>query len=251
MIILKSKQEIEKMRIVNEMVAKVLNMLKNHVKAGITAYELDRLAVEYSYKLNAKPAFLGYGGFPNALCVSVNEEVVHGIPSKKKVLKEGDIVSLDFGLFYDGFYGDSAITVAVGKITKTKQKLIDVTQESLYKGIEQARAGNYLFDISKAIQDFVESNGFSVVRDYVGHGIGKNLHEEPQVPNYVPQNGRNVMLKVGMTIAIEPMVNMGTYEVEIKKDGWSVVTKDRMPSAHFEHTIAILEEGPLILSKEN
>ncbi|WP_291490435.1 type I methionyl aminopeptidase [Desulfurella sp.] len=251
MIILKSKQEIEKMRVVNAMVAKVLNMLKNEVKPGITTYELDRLAMEYSAKLNAKPAFLGYGGFPNALCVSVNEEVVHGIPSRKKILKEGDIVSLDFGLFYDGFYGDSAITVGVGSISKAKQKLIDVTRESLYKGIEQAKPGNYLFDISRVIQNFVESNGFNVVRDYVGHGIGRNLHEEPQVPNYVPSNGRNVLLKVGMTIAIEPMVNMGTYEVEIKKDGWSVVTKDRLPSAHFEHTIAILEEGTLILSKEN
>lgn len=251
MIILKSKQEIEKMRVVNAMVAQVLNMLKKEVRPGITTYELDRLAVGYSAKLNAKPAFLGYGGFPNALCVSVNEEVVHGIPSKKKILKEGDIVSLDFGLFYDGFYGDSAITVGVGSISQAKQKLIDVTRNSLYKGIEQAKVGNYLFDISRAIQTYVESEGFSVVRDYVGHGIGRNLHEEPQVPNYVPEKGHNVMLKVGMTIAIEPMVNAGSFEVEVKKDAWSVVTKDRMPSAHFEHTIAILEDGPVILSKEN
>jgi len=251
MIILKSKQEIEKMRVVNAMVAQVLNMLKKEVRPGITTYELDRLAVAYAAKLNAKPAFLGYGGFPNALCVSVNEEVVHGIPSKKKILKEGDIVSLDFGLFYDGFYGDSAITVGVGSISKIKQKLIDVTRNSLYKGIDQAKAGNYLFDISRAIQTYVESAGFSVVRDYVGHGIGRNLHEEPQVPNYVPDRGYNVMLKIGMTIAIEPMVNAGSFEVEVKKDGWSVVTRDRMPSAHFEHTIAILEDGPVILSKES
>jgi methionyl aminopeptidase len=251
MIILKSKQEIEKMRVVNAMVAQVLNMLKKEIRPGITTYELDRFAVSYSAKLNAKPAFLGYGGFPNALCVSVNEEVVHGIPSKKKILKEGDIVSLDFGLFYDGFYGDSAITVGVGSISQAKQKLIDVTRNSLYKGIEQAKVGNYLFDISRAIQTYVESAGFSVVRDYVGHGIGRNLHEEPQVPNYVPDRGHNVMLKVGMTIAIEPMVNAGSFEVEVKKDAWSVVTQDRMPSAHFEHTIAILEDGPVILSKEN
>ncbi len=251
MIILKSRQEIEKMRVVNAMVAKVLNMLKNEVKAGITTYELDRLAMEYSKELGAKPAFLGYGGFPNALCVSINEEVVHGIPSDKRFLKEGDIVSLDFGLFYDGFYGDSAITVCVGNVSKIKQKLIDVTRESLYKGIEKAYPGNYLFDISQAIQTYVESNGFSVVRDYVGHGIGRHLHEEPQVPNYVQDRGRNVVLKVGMTIAIEPMVNAGDFEVEVKKDGWSVVTKDRSPSAHFEHTIAILENGPVILSKEN
>lgn len=251
MVILKSKQDIEKMRYVNKMVAKVLNMLKKEIKPGITTYDLDRLAVEYSKTLNAKPAFLGYGGFPNALCVSVNEEVVHGIPSKKKFLKEGDIVSLDFGLFYDGFYGDSAITVGVGNISKSKQKLIDVTRESLYKGIEKACVGNYLFDISKAVQTYVEMNGFSVVRDYVGHGIGRNLHEEPQVPNYVPDRGKNILLQLGMTIAIEPMVNMGSFEIEIKKDGWSVVTKDRLPSAHFEHTIAILEDGPVILSKEN
>ncbi|OSS42001.1 Methionine aminopeptidase [Desulfurella amilsii] len=251
MIILKSKQEIKKMRVVNAMVAEVLNMLKNEVRPGITTYDLDRFAMAYSDKLGAKPVFLGYGGFPNALCVSVNEEVVHGIPSKKKILKEGDIVSLDFGLFYDGFCGDSAITVGVGSISKAKQKLIDVTRNSLYKGIEQAKVGNYLFDISRAIQIYVESQGFSVVRDYVGHGIGKNLHEEPQVPNYVPEKGFNILLKVGMTIAIEPMVNMGSYEIEAKKDGWCVVTKDRMPSAHFEHTIAILEDGPVILSKEN
>jgi len=251
MIILKSIQEIEKMRLVNSMVAKVLNLLKKEIKVGITAYELDQLAVEYSKTLGAKPAFLGYGGYPNALCVSINEEVVHGIPSKKKVLKEGDIVSLDFGLYFDGFYGDAAITVGVGNISKTKQKLLNVTETALYKGIEQAKAGNYLFDIAQAIQTYVESMSFSVVRDYVGHGIGRQLHEEPQVPNYVPSHGKNVMLKVGMTLAIEPMVNAGSYEVEIKGDGWTVVTKDRLPSAHFEHTIAILENGPVILSVEN
>lgn len=251
MIILKSKQEIDKMRTVNQMVASVLNRLKNEVKPGITTWDLDKLAVDFSKKLDAKPAFLGYGGFPNALCVSVNEEVVHGIPSHKKILKEGDIVSLDFGLLFDGFYGDSAITIAVGNIKKRTEKLIEVTRLSLYKGIEKAFAGNYLFDISKAVQTYVEANGFSVVIDYVGHGIGRNLHEEPQVPNYVPPRGKNIMLKVGMTIAIEPMVNMGSYEIEVESDGWSVITKDRMPSAHFEHTIAILEDGPVILSEEN
>lgn len=251
MIILKSKQEIEKMRVVGAMVANVLNILKDEVKPGITTYDLDILAEEASKKHNAKPAFKGYGGFPNALCVSVNEEVVHGIPSKKKILKEGDIVSLDFGLYYDGFYGDAALTVAVGKVSKLKQKLIDVTQAALYKGISKAYPGNYLFDVSESVQNYVESNGFSVVRDYVGHGIGRNLHEEPQVPNYVPQRAPNTLLKVGMTIAIEPMVNAGKYEIVVKEDGWTVVTKDAEPSAHFEHTIVILQDGPVILSKEN
>ena len=210
----------------------------------------DKLAVEEAKKRHARCAFKGYGGFPKSLCTSINEEVVHGIPSKKRVLKEGDIISLDFGLVYKGWYGDSAITVAVGNIDSEKRRLMDVTRKSLYLGIEQARAGNFLYDISEAIQSFVEGNGFSVVRDYVGHGIGRKLHEDPPIPNYVPsKTDRGPLLKVGMTLAIEPMINAGTWRVKTKKDRWTVVTADGKPSAHFEHTIAITEEGPVILSE--
>ncbi len=250
MIILKSKEEIEKMRIVNRMVGEVLNVLKNSVKVGITTECLNEVAEKEARKRKAKCAFKGYGGFPKSLCTSINEEVVHGIPSKKRVLKEGDIISLDFGLIYDGFYGDSAITVAVGHIDNEKKKLMEVTKESLYRGIEQARAGNYLYDISKAVQNYAEGFGYGVVRDYVGHGIGRNLHEDPQVPNYVPSStNKGPMLKVGMTIAIEPMINAGTWRTKTLKDGWTVITVDRKPSAHFEHTIAITENGPCILSE--
>ncbi len=250
MIVLKTKEEIEKMRVVNQMVGEILNILKNEIKPGITTEYLDRLAVEEAKKRHARCAFKGYGGFPKSLCTSINEEVVHGIPSKKRVLKEGDIISLDFGLVYEGWYGDSAITVAVGNIDEEKRRLMDVTKKSLYLGIEQAKAGNFLYDISEAIQSFVESSGFSVVRDYVGHGIGRKLHEDPPVPNYVPsKTDRGPLLKVGMTLAIEPMINAGTWRVKTKKDRWTVVTADGKPSAHFEHTIAITESGPVILSE--
>ncbi len=252
MIILKSKKEIEKMRRVNRMVGEILNILKNVVKPGITTEYLNEVAEAEARKRNAKCAFKGYGGFPKALCTSINEEVVHGIPSKKRVLKDGDIISLDFGLIYDGFYGDSAITVAVGHIDSEKESLMRVTKESLFKGIKRAVAGNYLYDISKAVQDYAEGFGYGVVRDYVGHGIGRNLHEDPQVPNYVPRSdGKGPMLKVGMTIAIEPMINAGTWRTKTLKDGWTVVTLDKKPSAHFEHTIAITENGPEILSEVN
>ncbi len=252
MIILKSKEEIEKMRVVNRMVGEILNILKNSVKPGITTGYLNEIAEKEAKKRNAKCAFKGYGGFPKALCASINEEVVHGIPSKTRRLKNGDIISLDFGLIYDGFYGDSAITVAVGHIDSEKEKLMKVTKGSLYKGIEQAHAGNYLYDISKAVQDYSEGFGYGVVRDYVGHGIGRNLHEDPQVPNYVPSIGdKGPLLKVGMTIAIEPMINAGTWRTKTLKDGWTVVTLDKKPSAHFEHTIAITEDGPDILSEVN
>ncbi len=252
MIILKSKQEIEKMRVVNQMVGEVLNVLKNEIKPGITTEHLDRVAVEEAKKRRAKCAFKGYNGFPKSLCTSINEEVVHGIPSRKRTLREGDIISLDFGLIYDGWYGDAAITVAVGDIDEEKSKLMKVTKEALYRGIEKARAGNYLYDISEAVQSYVESFGFNAVRDYVGHGIGRRLHEDPPVPNYVPsKHDRGPLLKVGMTLAIEPMINAGTWKVKIRKDGWTVVTADGKPSAHFEHTIAITEEGPIILSEVN
>ncbi len=252
MIILKSKEEIEKMRIVNRMVGEVLNVLKKAVKPGITTEHLNSIAEKEAKKRNARCGFKNYGGFPKSLCTSINEEVVHGIPSKKRVLKEGDIIGLDFGLVYDGFNGDSAITVAVGKISEEKRKLMQVTKESLYKGIEKAYPGNYLYDISEAIQEYTESFGYGVVRDYTGHGIGRELHEDPPVPHYVPSKfGRGPMLKVGMTIAIEPMINAGSWRVRTLKDGWTVVTVDGKPSAHFEHTIAITEDGPIVLSEVN
>ncbi len=252
MIIVKTKDEIEKMHYVNRMVAEVLNILKNKVKAGITTEYLNEVAQKEAKKRKAKCAFKGYGGFPKALCTSINEEVVHGIPSKKRVLKDGDIISLDFGLIYDGWYGDSAITVAVGHINEEKRDLMKVTKEALYRGMAQAKAGNYLYDISQAVQSYAESFGYGVVRDYVGHGIGRNLHEEPQVPNYVPSSSsKGPMLKVGMTIAIEPMINAGSWRTKTLKDGWTVITVDGKPSAHFEHTIAITEGEPIILSEVN
>ncbi len=252
MIITKTKEEIEKMRYVNQMVGEILNILKNKVKAGITTEYLNEVAEKEAKKRNSKCAFKGYGGFPKSVCTSINEEVVHGIPSKKRVLKDGDIISLDFGLIYDGWYGDSAITVAVGHISSEKRKLMEVTKEALYRGIAQARAGNYLYDISQAVQSYTESFGYGVVKDYVGHGIGRKLHEEPQVPNYVPAKvSRGPMLKVGMTIAIEPMINAGTWRTKTLKDKWTVVTMDGKPSAHFEHTIAITDGDPIILSEVN
>jgi len=246
MIILKSPEEIKKMGESNAIVAEVLTGLKERVRPGVTTLELNEYAEAVTQKKGAKPAFKGYGGFPFALCSSVNSEVVHGFPSDRP-LQEGDIVSLDYGVCYEGYYGDSAITVAVGMVSASAARLMKVTEESLYRGIEKARKGNRLGDISFAVQSCVESAGFSVVRDYVGHGIGKDLHEDPPVPNF-GMNGRGVKLKVGMVIAIEPMVNEGSYKVRTKPDGWTVVTDDGSLSAHFEHTIAVTEDGPVILS---
>jgi len=227
-------------------VARALKYLKAFIREGITTEELDRLAEEYIKRHGGIPAFKGYRGYPRSLCVSVNEEVVHGIPGKRK-LKEGDIVSLDLGVLMDGYYGDAAITVPVGKVSELARKLIKVTEEALYRGIEMARPGNRLSDISHAIQTHVEKAGFSVVREFVGHGIGKQLHEEPQVPNFGPPN-RGPRLEPGMVLAIEPMVNTGTWEVRILPNGWTVVTADGGLSAHFEHTVAITDNGPEILS---
>jgi methionyl aminopeptidase len=246
-IILKSPQEIEKMRRSNQIVAEILAEIKEAVRPGITTRDLEELAEELLAKKKAKPAFKGYNGFPAALCTSVNEEIVHGIPSER-VLKEGDILSLDFGVIYDDFYGDAAITLPVGQVSPEAARLMRVAEEALYLAIEQARPENRLQDISAAIQRYVESQGFSVVRDFVGHGIGKHLHEKPQVPNFgLP--GRGIRLRPGMTLAIEPMINAGGHEVEILEDGWTAVTKDRSLSAHFEHSVAITENGPDILSK--
>lgn len=247
MIILKSEEEVLKIKAACQIVAETLEHLKENVKPGVTTEDLDRIAEERIIKKGGIPAFKGYRNFPATLCASVNSEVVHGIPSRKNLLAEGDIIGLDLGAIYDGFYGDAAITVPVGKITKAAEQLIKVTEESLYKGIEQARIGNRLSDISHAVQVHVESAGYTVVREFVGHGIGRNLHEEPQIPNY-GDPGQGPRLKKGMVLALEPMVNLGKSAVNILSDKWTVVTKDGSLSAHFEHTISITEEGPVILT---
>ncbi len=249
MIILKRPEEIEKIRKSNIIVWEILRELKEKVSPGITTLELNRYSEELAKKKGATPAFKGYRGYPFALCTSVNSEVVHGMPSSR-VLKPGDIVSLDFGARYQGYYGDAAMTVPVGDVTEEARLLLQTTESSLYDGIQQARAGNRLGDIAAAVQVRVEAAGFSVVRDFVGHGIGKDLHEEPQIPNYGVR-GRGVELKSGMVLAIEPMVNVGTYKVRILSDGWTVVTEDGQLSAHFEHTVAITDKGPVILSVGN
>ncbi len=247
MIILKSPEEIEKMRIANQIVARALKTLKEMVKPGMTTEELDRAAEEIILAAGARPSFKGYRGFPASLCASINSEVVHGIPGKRR-LKEGDIISLDLGTEYEGYYGDAAITVAVGKVSPEANRLMDVTRESLYKGIEQAKEGKHLSDISHAIQAHAEAAGFSVVTDFVGHGIGTKPHEDPQVPNYGPK-GVGPILKSGMVLAIEPMINAGTHYVEVLDDDWTVVTRDGKLSAHFEHSIAITRNGADVLSE--
>ncbi len=247
-IVLKSMDEISIMLEANKIVSEVLTTLKGVVEPGITTWELDKIAEDLCLKRKARPAFKGYRGFPGSLCVSVNEEVVHGIPSRKKKLKNGDIISIDFGTEYMGFYGDSAITLAVGKIKPEVARLLKVTKESLSSGIEQVVAGNRVGDISRVIQQHVEERGFSIVRQFVGHGIGSSLHENPEIPNYF-QGERTVRLIPGMVLAIEPMVNMGTHKVKVLKDGWTVITGDKKPSAHFEHSVAVTEQGPIILSQ--
>lgn len=246
-IILKSLKEIDKMRKSSKLAAKVLKELSAHVRPGVSTFFLNDLSEKLLKGTSAKPAFKGYSGFPFSLCTSVNEEVVHGMPSKKRLLKEGDIISMDFGVLLDDYYGDTAVTIPVGKVSERVSILIDVTRNSLYKGIEQAVSSNRLSDISHNVQKYVEGKGFSIVRNFVGHGIGRDLHESPQIPNY-GEPGHGVRLKEGMVLAIEPMVNDGVYEVEILSDHWTAVTKDRKYSAHFEHTIAITSDGPEILS---
>lgn len=251
MISLKSPREIETLRRANLIVAEVLQELRSRVAPGVTTLELDAIAEEMTLKRKAIPAFKGYNVagriFPRCLCVSVNEEIVHGIPTNRR-LREGDIVGLDFGVIYDGYYGDSAITVGVGRVTEEAQRLMDVTERSLYEGIEQLREGKRLGDFGSAVQRLAESAGYSVVRAFVGHGIGKKLHEEPPVPNYGDPD-RGLRLKEGMVLAVEPMVNAGGHEVEIKEDGWTAVTKDGSLAAHFEHSVAITKDGPFILSR--
>lgn len=247
MIILKSKEEVDKIAKASRIVAESLGAVRAYLKPGMTTKELDLFVEKQIRERGGIPAFKGYRNYPATLCISVNEEVVHGIPSDK-VIQEGDIVGLDLGAIYEGFYGDSAVTVAVGEVGPEAKRLIEVTEASLYAGIEQAREGSRLSDISYAVQSHVEQAGFSVVTDFVGHGIGRALHEEPQIPNFGPP-GRGPRLREGMVLAIEPMVNMGKAAVRVLDDRWTAVTADGSLSAHFEHTIAVTKEGPVILSK--
>ena len=246
MIQLKTKEEIELLRENNLLVSATLAEVAKHIKPGITTLQLDAIAEKFIRSHGAVPGFLGYGGFPNTLCVSVNEQVVHGIPSDY-ALREGDIVSVDCGTIMKGFYGDSAYTFAVGRIAPKVQQLLDVTKEALYKGVAQAKAGNRVGDISAAVQEHAESHGFSVVRELVGHGLGSNMHEDPEVPNYGAK-GRGPLLKEGMVICIEPMINMGTKYVVFERDGWTVRTRDRKPSAHFEFAVAVGKQGADVLT---
>ncbi|RKY49024.1 MAG: type I methionyl aminopeptidase [Candidatus Neomarinimicrobiota bacterium] len=248
MIYIKTEEEIEKIRDSCRIAYRTVMMLGKYIKPGIKTSELNSIAEDFILKNGARPAFKGYKGYPATICTSINEEVVHGIPGDRK-LKEGDIISVDIGTCRNGYYGDVAFTFPVGEVDDEKKRLMDVTRESLYKGIEKAAPGNRLSDISHAIQSYVEANGFSVVRSLVGHGIGRNLHESPEVPNYGAP-GMGPELKPGMCLAIEPMVNAGMYEVYTLDDGWTVVTLDGRPSAHFEHTVAITENGPVILTAD-
>lgn len=248
MIVIKNAEELKKIRKSCRIVATVLEELKGFIKEGLSTKKIELFIEELIIKMGGVPAFKGYRGYPASACISINNQVVHGIPSEKVFIKEGDIVSVDVGVLLEGFYGDAAYTYPVGKISKEAQMLLKVTEEALYIGIEKAKAGNRVGDISNAIQQHVELYGFSVVRAFVGHGIGRSLHEDPQIPNF-GQKGTGPKLKKGMTIAIEPMVNAGTYDVVILSDGWTAVTKDGSLSAHFEHTVAITESEPEILTK--
>jgi methionyl aminopeptidase len=246
-IVLKSAIELEKMRKAGRLVAEVLALLKEKVRPGVTTLELDKLAESKCIKWKARPAFKGYGGFPFTICASPNDRVVHGFPNQQP-LQEGEIISIDFGLIIDGYYGDSAVTIPVGEIDETNRRLLTVTKEALELGIAAAQPGGRLSDISHAVQARVERDHFSVVREFVGHGIGRQLHEDPQIPNYGPPS-RGPKLKAGMTLAIEPMVNVGLPAVKVLEDGWTAVTVDGRYSAHFEHTVAIMENGPEILTR--
>lgn len=248
MIIIKSNHEIELLREAGKIVAETHQLLKEAIRPGISTYELDQLAEKNITKYGATPSFKGYGGFSGSICASPNEVVVHGIPSKDIILKEGDIISIDIGAYYKGYHGDSAKTHGVGKISEEDQKLIDVTRQSFYEGIKYAAVGFRLSDISSAIQQYAESYGFSVVRDFIGHGVGKDLHEDPEIPNY-GKPGRGPRLAKGMVLAIEPMINHGTYKVKVLGDGWTAVTLDGKRSAHYEHSIAITDDEPMILTR--
>ncbi len=251
MIYIKTKKEIDLIRTSCKIVAETLQLVKSNIKPGVTTFELDKIAEDYIRSNDAVPAFKGYRQgplvpFPGSICASIDDEVVHGIPGNR-VLKEGEIIAIDVGVLKNNYFGDAALSVPVGNISSEKVKLLEVTEKSLYLGIEQAIAGNRIHDISSAVQEYVESNGFSVVRELCGHGVGKFLHEDPSVPNF-GKKGTGAKLKNGMTLAIEPMVNLGKYFVKTKQDGWTVITEDSSPSAHFEHTILINNNSPEILS---
>ncbi len=247
MVIVKTDREIQKMKEAGRIASKALKLAGEAVSPGVSTFELDSIVRKYIESEGAKPSFLNYGGFPASACISVNNVVIHGIPSRKCIIKEGDIVSIDVGAFYEGFHGDNAATFACGKISKEAQLLIDTTKESLYEGIKKAVVGNRIGDIASAVQKYAEARSYSVVRDFVGHGVGAKLHEDPSVPNYGTP-GRGVRLLPGMTIAIEPMINEGTHKVKVLEDEWTTVTADGKLSAHFEHTVAITPDGPLILT---
>lgn len=246
--IIKSKEEQAKIRETGHIVAEILAELRSAVRPGITTAEIDALASEELQRYGAKSSSLGYHGYPKSICTSVNDEVVHGIPGTR-VLQEGDIVSIDFAAFFNGWHADSAITVPVGTVSAEAQRLLKVTEDSLYRGIAAARAGNRLYDISRAVQQHVEAAGFSIVRQYSGHGVGRSMHEDPQVLNYIEPGQPNQLLKSGMVIAIEPMVNIGTRETRVLADNWTVVTADGSYSAHFEHTVAITDGDAIILTQ--
>ncbi len=246
-IILKSASEVERMYEANQIVASTLSLLQERIEPGLSTWQMDHWAEKYCRNHGGIPAFKGYRGFPGSLCVSINEQVVHGIPSKKVKVKEGDVISIDFGVKLNGFYGDSAITLPVGVIKPEIKKLLDETQQSLYKSIAQAVVGNRLDDVSAAVENHVTLFGYGVVQQFVGHGIGRDLHEAPEVPNY-HRDGASPKLHEGMTIAIEPMINLGTHEVKVLRDGWTVITKDKKVSAHFEHSIAVTQGKARILS---
>ncbi len=246
-VFLKNESEIALLRESNRMVSKILDAFGEAVQPGLRTMEFEDIAQEMCRKFDVIPAFKGYNGFPYCLCCSVNEEVVHGFPSSRK-LKEGDIVSLDMGVEYEGFVGDAARTFPVGKVSEEATRLMNITRKSLELGIEEAKVGNNLYDISAAIQNYVENEGYHIVRRFVGHGIGRRMHEKPEVPNFVPEGRTGLPLKAGMVLAIEPMVTIGDPEVEIKEDRWTAVTKDRSLAAHFEHSVALTPDGPMILS---
>ena len=247
MVILKTSREIAKMRQAGRISQRALQAAGKAVEPGVSTYEIDCIVREYIEKQGAAPSFLGYGGFPASACISVNNVVIHGIPSKSEILKQGDIVSIDVGAYFEGYHGDNAWTFPCGRISREAQELLDATKESLFEGIKNALAGNRIGDIGHAVQKYVEARSYSVVRDFVGHGVGAKLHEDPSVPNYGTP-GRGVRLLPGMVIAIEPMVNMGTHKVRVLDDDWTTVTADGKLSAHFEHTIAVTSNGPVILT---
>ncbi len=247
MITRKSTREIELMKEAGRIVALAHQAVKDNVKVGMSTHDIDTIVEQVVVSNGATPSFKGYGGFPGSACTSINEEVVHGIPSKERILKQGDILKVDIGANYKGYHGDSAWTYPVGEITEETKQLLEVTEASLFEGLKHAKAGNRLTDISHAIQTYAESKGFSIVREFVGHGIGKNLHEDPQIPNYGPP-GKGPTLKPGMVLAIEPMVNSGKKEVKVLSDGWTAVTVDRSNSAHYEHTVLITEESYMLLT---